>query len=515
MSSDYTPPARPYIFDLIRLTPCTMVYELLMLWQHKNSVCYTSSVSKKRWRGRGAQNLPIAEQPEALILPTLRQNIVRIVWPATTESVLQMLVGIVATAMVGHLGAEAIGAVGLSTRVTQIVWALFSAVGTGATVLIARAVGANDREAVERTAVQALVLAIAVVSVLTALVVWQARGIMSGLFPAPSGVLDLGFMYLSIVALGMPFMAIMQVAGAIMRGAGNTRTPMAIAFVVNGINVGLTSILIYGHFGLPAFGLRGAAVAVVVAQAVGAVLAFLTLTRVHNIISGSAARRYRPQVLTVRRILAIGVPAAFEMIFWQAANIVLMRLIIRFGTAELAAHQLGLTAESLSFMPAVGFGIAATALMGQSLGAKNPRLAERYVAETVRLCALLTVFTAGILFFLPEAIMDVLTNDAEVIRLGAIYLRLMALAQLPQQIAGVLNGGLRGAGDTKAPMVIGGVGLWLVRLPLAWALGVGLGLGIRGVWIAMTIDLFLRFGASTYRYYRGPWKRVLATGNED
>lgn len=456
----------------------------------------------------------MTERPGDVALPTLRRNILRIVWPATTESILQMLVGIVATAMVGHLGTEAIGAVGLSSRVTQIVWAMFSAAGTGATVLIARAVGANDREAIERTALQALVMAILLVSALTALVVWQARDLMVGLFAAQGRILDLSFMYLSLVALGMPFMAVMQVAGAIMRGAGNTRTPMGIAFLVNGLNISLTSVLIYGHFGLPALGLRGAAVATIIAQAAGAVLALLALTRLHAIVTVSAARRYRPQLPVVKRILAIGVPAAFEMIFWQAATIVLMRLIVQFGPAELAAHQLGLTAESLSYMPAVGFGITATALVGQSLGAKNPRLAERYVGEIVRLCSVLTAVTAGMLFFLPEAIMGVLTNQAEVIRLGAIYLRLMAFAQLPQQIAGVLNGALRGAGDTKAPMVIGGVGLWLVRLPLAWLLSVNLGLGISGVWIAMTVDLFLRFAASVLRYRFGPWQRVLAAGTE-
>jgi len=458
--------------------------------------------------------MQLTQEPHEVALPTLRSNILRIVWPATTESVLQMLVGIVATAMVGHLSAEAIGAVGLSSRVTQIVWAMFSAAGTGATVLIARAVGGNDREGIERTALQALVLAIALVSVLTALVVWQARALMMWLFTAQGKVLDLSFMYLSIVALGMPFMAIMQVAGAIMRGAGNTRTPMGIAFLVNAINVGLTYSLIYGHFGLPALGLRGAALATVIAQAAGAASALFALTRLHAIISVGAVRQYRPQLDVVKRILAIGVPAAFEMIFWQAATIVLMRLILRFGAHELAAHQLGLTAESLSYMPAVGFGIAATALVGQSLGAKNPRLAERYVGEIVRVCAVLTVVTAGALFFLPEAIMGVLTNKGEVIRLGAIYLRLMALAQLPQQIAGVLNGALRGAGDTKAPMVIGFVGLWAVRLPLAWLLSVGFGLGIQGVWLAMTVDLFLRFGLSTFRYYRGPWQTILAAGTE-
>ena len=438
----------------------------------------------------------------------MRQNIFNMVWPATTESVLQMLVGIVATAMVGHISAEAVGAVGLANRVTQIVWAIFSAIGTGATVLIARSIGARERERAQTVAQQALVLAIALVAVLAPLVVWQAENLMTGLFSAQDEILALSYSYLSLVAWAMPFLAVMQVCGAILRGAGNTRTPMMVAFIVNVINVCLSYVLIYGMGPLAGMGVRGAALAAIIAQSIGAVIALFVLSRPQGEVSFPLFKGYSPILHEVKRILNIGVPSAFEHIFWQGATIILMRLIVTFGAAELAAHQLGLTAESLSYMPSVGFGIAATAFVGQSLGAGNSRQAEAYVKELARWSMLLTAFTASLLFFIPKVLMGWLTTDVAVIDLGARYLMLMALVQLPQQLSGVLNGAMRGGGDTKAPMIIGGTGLWLVRLPLSYLLSLYFGLGIMGVWLAMTADLLLRFAMSVFRYYRGPWRTM-------
>jgi putative MATE family efflux protein len=422
-----------------------------------------------------------------------------------------MLVGIAATAMVGHISAEAVGAVGLANRVTQIVWAIFSAIGTGATVLVARSIGARDLESSKRVAQQALVLAISLVCVLAALVVWQAEGLMVGLFDARGDILALSFSYLSLAAWAMPFMAVMQVCGAIMRGAGNTRTPMMVAFVVNIINIAFSYSLIYGLGPFTAMGVRGAAAGAIIAQVCGAGLALFALSRPVGEISFRIFRAYIPDFKEIRRILNIGVPAAFEHIFWQGATIILMRLIVTFGAAELAAHQLGLTAESLSYMPSVGFGIAATAFVGQSLGAQKPEQAERYVRELVRFSMILTAFTASLLFFIPRVIMGWLTSDLAVIELGARYLMLMALVQLPQQMSGVLNGAMRGGGDTRAPMVIGGIGLWLIRLPFSFIFSLHFGLGITGVWLAMTVDLLIRFSMSSLRYLKGPWRTMKLT----
>ncbi len=456
-------------------------------------------------------NVTLAAESTDVPQSEIRRRIFSMVWPATIENVLQMLVGMVATAMVGKIGAEATAAVGLSTRITQIVWCLFSAIGTGATVLIARAFGANDRQAAKRTAEQAMLLALGLV-VFMALVIWsKARFWLILLFNPESQLLESAYTFLRIAVWGMPFMAVMQVVGAILRGAGNTKTPMQIAFFVNLINVVANYVLIYGVFGSPALGMIGAAFATLLSQFVGAMLALFAITRPLSIISINLKQRVQTDLQEMRRILGIGIPAAFEQLFWQAATIIMMGLIVTFGTNALAAHQLGLNAESLSYMPSAGFGIAATAFVGQSLGAGRLDLARRYVREINKWGIILTIFTGGLLLVIPTQIMALLTNEQEVIELGAIYLRLMGSVQIPQLIAGILNGAMRGGGDTKAPMYIGGLGLWGIRIPFSFIFSRHFGLGIVGVWLAMTLDLLTRFVLTTLRYRSGRWKSALAS----
>ncbi len=444
----------------------------------------------------------------------IRRRIFSMVWPATVENILQMLVGIVATGMVGKIGAEAVAAVGLSTRVTQLVWCLFSAIGTGATVLIARAFGANDQRSAQRTAEQALLLALGLVGVLTIIIWSKARMWLVLLFNPEKELLESAYVFLRIAVWGMPFMAVMQVVGAIMRGAGNTKTPMQIAFFVNIINVVANYVLIYGIFGSPALGMIGAAIAMLISQSVGAVLAFYAISRPMSVIPLRLRQRVQADIKEMRRILVIGIPAAFESLFWQFASIIMMGLIVTFGTNALAAHQLGLNAESLSYMPSAGFGIAATAFVGQSLGAGRLDLARRYVKEINKWGIILTVFTGGLLLLVPTQIMSCLTDEAEVIELGAIYLRLMGSVQIPQLIAGILSGAMRGGGDTKAPMYIGGIGIWGIRIPFSFILSQRFGMGIIGVWVAMVMDLVTRFVLTTLRYRGGKWKRALASDQE-
>lgn len=451
------------------------------------------------------------ENTEVLDVPQseIRRRIFGMIWPATIENVLQMLVGIVATGMVGKIGAEAVAAVGLSTRITQIIWCLFAAIGTGATVLIARSFGANDREAARRTAEQAMVLAVGLVTVLTVAIWASANSLIVLLFNPDAQLLASANLFLRVAVWGMPFMAVMQVVGAIMRGAGNTKTPMQVAFYVNIINVIANYVLIYGIFGSPALGMIGAAIAMLISQFVGACLAIYAITRPSQVISLKIKRKIQTDTQEMRRILVIGIPAAFESLFWQFSSIIMMGLIVTFGTNALAAHQLGMNAESLSYMPSAGFGIAATAFVGQSLGAGRLDLANRYVREINKWGIVLTVFTSALLLFLPTQIMSLLTNDLEVIELGAIYLRLMGVVQVPQLLSGIFNGAMRGGGDTRAPMYIGGIGLWGIRIPFSFIFSRTLGLGIVGVWWAMALDLSVRFVLTVIRYRGGKWQHAL------
>jgi putative MATE family efflux protein len=290
-----------------------------------------------------------------------------------------------------------------------------------------------------------------------------------------------------------------------MRGSGDTRTPMAVAVIVNLLNIAGNYGLIYGNLGLPALGIRGAAIATVSAQWIGACLALVALTARSSRLGLTWRGPWRLDWNQLGKVLGIGMPASGEWLFWQSTHIILTLFITGFGTTALASHQLGMQAESLSYMPTAGFSIAATALVGQAIGARNPRLAQRSARELTTIAAIVTALTGGMLFFLPRQLLALLTNDTGVVALGAVYLRLMATAQIPQQLTGVLSGAVRGTGDTRAPMVIAAVGQWGIRLPLAYVLAFPMKMGIVGVWAGMTADLFARFALISLRYRRISW----------
>ncbi len=434
----------------------------------------------------------------------LRRSILDLVWPATVESVLQMGVGLVNTAMVGHLSALAIGTVGLCSRATMVGFALFQGIGTGVTVLVAQSVGSGDRERARILAVQGLYSAALSVIVLGAAFSTWAAPILRVFRPAPD-LLAASVMYLRIIVLGMPAQGIMMSAGASMRGSGDTRTPMAVAVAVNVLNIAGNYGFIYGNLGLPALGIRGAAIATVTAQWIGACLALFALTSRNAKLGLTWRGPWRLDLTQLRKVLGIGMPASGEWLFWQSTHVILTLFITGFGTEALASHQLGIQAESISYMPTAGFSIAATALVGQAIGARNPRLAQRSAHELTAMAAAVTALTGGVLFFLPRQLLTILTNDAWVVALGAVYLRLMATAQIPQQLTGVLSGAVRGTGDTRTPMLIAAAGQWGIRLPLAYILAFPMKMGITGVWAGMTVDLFARFALIAFRYRRIAW----------
>lgn len=446
--------------------------------------------------------------PNSISQAQIKKNIFAMVWPATIENVLQMAVGMVSSAMLGRVGALAVGAVGLGRRITMLIWGFFAAIGTGTTVMVARSIGKRDRAAAGRYAEQAFYLALGLVLSFSLLVFCFAEELIVLLYKTSGELLEVGTAYLRIAIWGMPFMAIMQITGAIMRGAGNTKVPMQVAAVINIVNVGLSYTLIFGKLGFPPLGVQGAAWAANIAQAVGAALAlFIMLYRQEDLVF--RLRGVRLSKPDIKAILGIGLPTAAENVLMQLGQILLTSLVVSFGTIALAAHQQGLSAESLSYMPAVGFGIASTAFVGQSMGAGSTELAERYVRELAKWSMILTAVTTSFLIFTPKLVFGLLSNEQAVIDLGAKYLILMGIAQIPQQLTSVLNGALRGAGDTKAPMVIGALGLWGVRLPLSYFFSLNLQWNIIGVWAAMTVDLFVRFALSLTRYLRGNWKKQM------
>lgn len=437
---------------------------------------------------------------EKLNLKQINHRIFKMILPMTIDNTLQMIAGLISMGMVGRISVLAVSAIGIGTRITQIIWALFKGVTTGATVFIAQYYGAGDYKKLKNVARQTLLSGILLVIILM-LIVHSGAGYILQVFNPDKELLYNATQYLKIVSFGLPFLAIMLIVGGILQGMGNATTPMIITIIMNIVNIVISYILIFGKLGFPSMGIAGAALATVISQIVAAVIGLYVLFNRNGILHSYFNRQmFDFDSKQTAAIYRIGLPSSCESIFWQIASIVLMRAILTYGETAFAAHQLGMQAESISYTPAMGFGVAATAFIGQALGARDKKLAKIYLKQIIKGALIITSLAVIMLLCFPKLLMSGLTNNKDVIRLGSIYLMLMGLVEIPQNIAGVLGGAMRGAGYTKVPMLIAGIGLWGIRVPLTLIVAYCLKYSIVAIWTVMCIDLFCRFLISILLY---------------
>ena len=432
--------------------------------------------------------------------------VMRLAIPAAGELLLSMMVGIVNTYLVGHLGAASLTAVGLASQWMTMTMVLFSAVGTGATALIARMIGARDREGANQVLGQALMLAFAVGFIPTVVLVLLAEPALA-LMGAEEEALMQGASYLRIVSSVYMVSAVMFIGNACLRGAGDTRTPLVVMTVVNLLNIAISWTLVNGLGGLPRLGVDGAAFGAMVGRLTGGLLVVALLLKGR---SGLALKwgEWRLDLESIRRMLKIGFPAGLEQLVFRLGILVYARVVASLGTVAFAAHQVALNSESLSFMPGFGFAVAATTLVGQGLGAQDEERAEKdgYTAFVVA-AGFMSCMGLAFIFFASQ-IVGFFTDDPEVVALGVPPLRLIGLAQPFLAAMMVFGGGLRGAGETLTPMLINGGGVWLMRVPLCLLFTRVFSWGLTGVWIAMALDMSVRGALLFARFHSGRWKRT-------
>lgn len=441
--------------------------------------------------------------------PDFRKKIMRLAWPAIIENLLHTIVGIVDTAMVGRLGAASLAAVGLGNQINHLALTIFSALATGSTALVARHVGAEEPKKASDVARQSLTLGVFVSGTVMIILLFSARGLLGFLFGGSEAlVLEQATSYVRIITLAMILNYFLIVINAVLRGAGDTKTPMQITGIVNVINVIVNALFIYGLGPFPALGVAGAAIGTAVAQACGGLLAIRALFN-NPTLRVRVTDSFKPDLTIIKRIANIGVPAGVEQSFMRIGQLFYTMIVSSLGTVSYAAHQVALNAESLSFMPGAGFAVAATTLVGQNLGAKRPDDAEA-AGKVTRNLGILIMSAMGIVFFLiPGPIVKIFSSDPGVSELATVCLRLVAIAQPALAAWMILAGGLRGAGDTRAIMKIVAVSFMLVRVGLAYVLAIQLNMGLIGAWIAMVVDLFLRGFLIQVRFNKGEWKSVV------
>ena len=436
----------------------------------------------------------------------IRQDVFRLALPAMGEQMLSMMVGIVDTYLVGHLGAASLAAVGLANQWVFMATMLFGAIATGATALIARFVGAREESQADEVLRQSMLLGAGIGVFATVMGLTLAEPAMR-LLGAEEDVVILSASYLRVVSSIFFFSTLMFIGNASMRGAGDTRTPLLVMVVVNVLNVAVAWTAINGPFGLPKMGVVGSAMGAATGRMIGGMLVVYLLLRGRAGIKLRLAR-LRPDIDLIRRILRVGLPTGMEQLLFRTGHMVFARILAELGTVSYAANQVAMNGWSLSFMPGFGFALAATTLVGQRLGADDPEGAQQRGYTSYRLAAAL-MGSVGILFLVfPAQIVGFFTNDPEVVRIGTMPLRMVGLIQPLLAATMVFPGALRGAGDTRFPMVVTGAAIWLIRLPLAYLFAIVLGWGLPGAWGALALDLSMRGLLNFLRFRGGRWKAV-------
>jgi putative MATE family efflux protein len=422
------------------------------------------------------------------------------------ERILTMTVSIVDTMLVGHLGAAALAAASLANEWMFVTIVLFWALSTGATTLVARSVGAQDLATANRAMGQSLLVGLLVGLVMMALAVALARPALA-LMGAEAEVVDQGARYLRVVAIAFPFAGLMYVGNACLRGAGDTRSAMIVMALVNLLNVIVAWIAINGPLGIPTIGILGSALGAAVGQGAGGLFVIGVLLKGRSGLKLQSREVWADWGM-IKRVLRVGLPAGVEQMSWRLGMMVFVRGVASMGTTAVAAHAVALRAESLSYMPGFGFAVAGTALVGQYLGARCPDRAEKTGYITYQIAALVMTSIGLTFIAAPQVLIQLFSEDAAVIRAAVGPLRIIGFVQPLLAAAYVFPGALRGAGETRFPMIVTTMAIWAVRVPLALLFGLVLGWGLAGAWAGIAVDLVLRGGVTFLRFRGGRWKSV-------
>ncbi|MCS7209127.1 MAG: MATE family efflux transporter [Fimbriimonadales bacterium] len=434
------------------------------------------------------------------------QTVWRLALPTMAASIVQTANSFLDRIFVGQLGAEALAAAGVGSQLLFLTMALAMAVSTGATAIVARMVGANDPHSLRAAARQSLGIAIVLGVMFTAagylllpqIVRWYGLETRADM---------LARQFLLLALLGAPASFIMMGLSGVFRGLGDTRSPMYASIASTVVHIVGDYLLIFGKFGFPKLGIQGAGIAMALSLWTGASMLWLQQWF-------STRRELAIPALPIRewwyRILRIGLPASARTFIYTTSSVMFTGILAATaaGTAAVAALPIGLTAESIAFMPGFAFAIAASALVGQALGAKRERLAERFGwAAAWQSCAVMTTM-AGVFYVFAEQFAGLFTTDPQVKALAVAYLRINALTEPLLAFGMTLAGALQGAGDSLKAMMATFLTQWVVRLPLAYLLAFGVGWDVYGAWWAMALSSGFSGILMIALFKRGGWKRV-------
>lgn len=435
------------------------------------------------------------------------KNALGVAWPSALEAVLVQLISSADLIMVGSLGAVAISAVGITTQPRFILLAVIFSLNIGVTAVVARRRGEGNREEANKTLRQSIIICTLLSIILSALGIIFAKPLI--LFAgAQSDVVESAIIYFRIICLGNLFTSLSLTINAAQRGAGNTKISMKTNVAANLVNLFFNYLLINGHFGFPAMGVTGAAVATAIGNFVGFLLSLKSITFAHEFLQIQRKQSWNIEKQTIAGILNISGSAFVEQVFIRVGFFATNKLIAALGTVDFATQQICMNIVNISFAFGDGLGIASSALVGQNLGAKRADIAIIYGKSIQRISLTVGIIFTFIFVLGKSFLVSLFTNDVAVIAAGVNIMLIIALTSPIMTSNVVISGCLRGAGDTKFVAYTSFISIGILRPGATWLFCYPLGMGLIGAWFAFSADQCLRFIINYARFLKGDWTKI-------
>ena len=429
-------------------------------------------------------------------------DLLRLIVPLLIEQLLATTVGMADTMMVSRCGEAAISGVSLVDMINNLIINLLAALATGGAVVVSQYLGAGRKKETDDSAGQLVLLSL-LLGLGLGLFSWALARPMLRLFygSIEADVLDAGVRYLQVTALSYPFLALYNAGAAIFRSMGNSKISMQISLLMNAINIVGNAVCI---FGLNMY-VEGVAWPTVISRALAAALILAACGRKSNTVQARMTLRVDGGL--ARRILGIGIPSAFENSLFQAGRIVVVSMISLFGTVQIAANAVANNLDGMGCIPGQAISLAMITVVGRCVGAQDNEQAAAYARRLLKGTYLtMGLFNGAILLFV-KPLVGIYALSGEAMELAILLVRIhCGCGLLLWPVAFVLPNALRAANDVKFTMTVSILSMAVWRIGFSYLLGVQMGYGAVGVWIAMVVDWVCRTICFVWRFHSGVWK---------
>ncbi|HHC78890.1 MAG TPA: MATE family efflux transporter [Flavobacteriia bacterium] len=437
---------------------------------------------------------------------SIRKAIFLLSVPMILEMMMESIFAIVDIAFVSQVSVNAVATIGLTESVITLVYAVAIGLSMAATAVVARRVGEKDLKSASQAAVQAIFLGVGIATVISILGILFPKEILS-LMGAESDLIAEGFGYTKILLGGNITIMLLFLINAIFRGAGNASIAMWTLILSNSLNILLDPIFIFGFGPIRAYGVEGAAIATTIGRGTAVIFQLIIL------FYGWSKIKIKINDLVIRiavmwNLIKVSLGGIGQFLIGTSSWVFLMRIMAEFGSEVLAGYTIAIRIVMFTMMPAWGMSNAAATLVGQNLGAEKPDRAEKSVWKTGKYNAYFMGFVSLIYLAFAPYLLALFSNKPEVIKYGALCLRIIAVGYIFYGYGMVIIQSFNGAGDTKTPTIINFFCFWLVQLPIAYLLAIVLKVGPSGVFWAITAAEILVALVGIILFKKGKWKKV-------